>query len=55
MVEKVIKWGKVGLWIESDKTMEMGFRLDMSSGVGLKMRLRKEIEVTDRGDWNDDE
>lgn len=54
MVQKVVKWGTVGLQIDSDKTMEKGLRLDMSSGVGLKMRLQKEIEVTDSGDWNDE-
>lgn len=43
MVEKVIKWGKVGLWIESDKTMEMGFRLDE-----FRCGTENEVEKGDR-------
>lgn len=43
-----IRWGgregnRMGLWRESDRTMEIGLGLDTSSGMGLKMRLGKEV------------
>lgn len=34
---------KMGLWVESDKTVERGLVLDMRSYMQLKVRLRKEI------------
>lgn len=33
----------MGLWIESDRRMEMRLGLEMSLGIRLKMRLGKEI------------
>lgn len=33
----------MGLWIESDRTMEMGLESELSLGIGLKMSLVKEI------------